>query len=427
MWLWRVGNEPLRAARVLAGERHADQPHDQNPQLEPGEAEILAAANHALTLDLYHALRAGQAADLGFSISAYSIDNAFGMLYAGSLEPAHSEIAQTLHFDLAGEQQHVAHNWLDGELQKRNLPASESGDGDGDVDAVVLQNTNGLWLLDDYADGVSTDFLDLLAIHSDAGMKLAAFDVQPDVERESINAWVSERTGDLIPNLLPQGSIDEFTRLVLVNALYMAAPWIEPFSEGSTQEQDFTRLDAQVVSVEMMRAPALGSAQHAATAEYQAAALPLRGGNLDIVVILPEDFSAFEEGLTPAKLAEVLAELGPETLDLRMPKFELAAAFELTNELKDLGMVAPFSDVTSFDAIHSEIDVIEVVVHNTVIKLDEDGIEAAAATAIGGDGDGDGDPIPPAVMVVDRPFLLAIRDRPTNTLLFFGRVLDPNM
>jgi serpin B len=404
-------------------ELRSEAPHDEDPQLEPGQAEILAIANHTLTLDLYHALRNGEAAGQGFSISAYSIESAFGMLYAGSAEPAHGQIAEAMHFELEGEMQHVAHNWLDAQLEQRNLPAVGGGDGDGDgdveEDAVVLQNTNGLWMLDDYADGVSADFLDLLSIHYDAGMKLAAFDLAPDAEREGINAWVSERTGGLIPELFPMGSINEFTTLVLVNALYLRAPWLEPFSEGAT------RLDNQVVSVEMMRAPLLTSARHAATSEYQAAALPLRGYDLDIVVIMPEEFGSFEDALDQAKLAEVFAALASTPLDLRMPKLQLDAEFELSDELQSLGMAAPFSDQTSFDPIHPETDVIEVVVHNTVIKLDEDGVEAAAATGIGGDGDGDGDPNPPTVMVVDRPYLLAIRDQPTNTLLFFGRVLDP--
>ena len=406
-------------------EVRSEEPHDENPELEPGQAELIAAANHALTLDLYHALRNGEAAGKGFSLSAYSIESAFGMLYAGTLNPARSEIAQTLHFELDGEQQHVAHNWLDAELAKRNLPASEPGDGEGDSDAVELQAANGVWLLAEYADGVSTEFLDLLAIHYDAGVKLADFDIDAEREREGINDWVSDRTNGLIPELFPVDSIHEFTTLVLVNALYLRAPWAEPFAEGLTQEDDFTRLDNQVTSVEMMRAPNLTVARHIATAEYEAAALPLRGYDLEIVVILPQDFGAFESGLDRAKLAEILAALAPVNLDLRMPKLELTAAFELSSELKGLGMDAPFTDITSFDAIHPEIDVIEVVVQNTVLEIDEDGIEAAAATGIGGDGDGDGEPEPPTVMVVDRPFLLAIRDRPTNTLLFFGRVLDP--
>jgi serpin B len=402
----------------------SDEPHDDNPALAPGDVEILAAANHALTLDLYHALRDGEGANKGFSISAYSIESAFGMLHAGSVEPARGQIAQTLHFELEGEQQHVAHNWLDAELEARNLPATP-GEGEVVDDSVVLQNANGLWMLENYADGVSPDFLDLLAIHYDAGMTLADFDTDPDLERESINDWVSERTGGLIPDLFPMGSVNEYTTLILANALYLKAPWVEPFSEGWTQQENFTRLDNQVVPVDMMRGPLLTSVRHVTTLEYQAAALPLRGGDLEIIVILPEDFSSFEDGLDQAKLAEIFSGFGSGLLDLRLPKFDLEAGFELSSELEELGMVAPFSDDTSFDGIHPEIDVIEVVVHNTVIKLDEDGVEAAAATGIGGDGDGDGDPPTPTVMVVDRPFLIAIRDQPTNTLLFFGRVLDP--
>ena len=401
-------------------ELRSEAPHDQNPQLLPGEAEIVAAANHELTLDLYHALRDGDAAGKGFSISAYSVESAFGMLYAGSLDPARSQIADTLHFDLEGDQQHVAHNWLDAQLAARNLPSN------GDEDAVELQTANGVWVLDDYADGVGPEFLDLVSIHYDAGVKLAEFDVDPEAERTGINDWVSERTGGLIPDLFPMGSIHEFTTMVLVNALYMRAPWLVPFSEGYTQQDNFTTLGNQIVSVEMMRAPVLGSSRYAATADYEAVALPLRGYDLQIVVIEPSDFNAFEASLDPESLAQVLDAFQPELLDLRLPKFNLTAAFELSGELKELGMLAPFADTSSFDAIHPETDVIDVVVHNTVIKIDEDGVEAAAATGIGGDGDGDGDPPTPTEVIIDRPFLIAIHDIPTNTLLFFGRVLDPN-
>jgi serpin B len=401
-------------------ELRSEAPHDQNPQLLPDEIETLAAANHALTLELYHALRQGQGADIGFSISAYSIESAFGMLYAGSIDPAHGEIAEALHFDLQGDQQHVAHNWLDAQLAARNIPASPEGEDD----SVALQTANNVWMLDDFADGVSPDFLELLSIHYDTGLQLANFDVQPDVEREEINGWVAERTNGLITDLFGEGSIDEFTTMVLVNALYMRGPWLEPFSEGYTQQQNFTRLDGTEISVEMMRAPMLGVG-HVFDEDYEAVSLPLRGSDLALVVIEPADFAAFEAALDPAALTTVLGSLSGGVIDLRIPKFELEAAFELSNELQGLGMVAPFTDPTSFDAIHPETDTIAVVVHNTVIKIDEDGLEAAAATGIGGDGDGDGEPEPPPIMEIDRPFLLAIHDRPTNTLLFFGRVLEP--
>jgi serpin B len=400
-------------------ELHSEAPHDEDPQLSSEAADALAAANYVMTLDLYHALREGDAAGEGFSVSAYSLSSAFGMLYAGSLEPARAQIAETFGFDLDGDQQHVAHNWLDKQLDSRNLPRNEY------ADSLTLDSANGLWLLDSLADGVSTEYLDTLAVHYDAGVGLADFAGNPERERQRINAWVSERTNSLIPELFPQQAINATTTLVLANALYLKGPWSEPFSEYQTQTRDFTRLDEQVVQVQMMHGP-LRSGPYTATPEYQATALLLRGGDLEVVLILPTDFTAFEANLVPATLTEIFAGLEETLLDLSVPKFELEAAFDLTEELQGLGLVAPFTDPTSFDAIHDAIGVLQVVIHDTVIKVDEEGVEAAAATGINGDGDGDGDPIVPVVMILDRPFLLAVRDRPTDIVLFFGRVLDPS-
>ena len=400
-------------------ELRSEAPHDDDPQLAQDQIDALAAANHALTLDLYHALREGEVAGEGFAISAYSVSSAFGMLYAGSVDPARAQIAESLRFPFAGEQQHVAHNWLDAQLASRNQVDPESGD------ALTLTTSNGLWLLDDLASGVPQDFLDVLAVHYDAGVHLADFTGDPEGEREQINAWVSDRTNALIPELFPEQSIHSLTTLVLVNALYLKGGWAAPFADGLTTAEDFTRLDDQVVSVQMMHAP-LVNAGYAATADYEAVSLTLYGSQLDVVLILPTDFGAFEASLDPATLAELLGSLDAAPLDLRLPRFELDASLELTNELEGLGMLAPFDDDSSFDGIHPDVDHIQVVVHDTVIKVDEDGIEAAAATGIGGDGDGDTEPDPPTVVTFDRPFLLAVRDYPTDTLLFFGRVLDPS-
>jgi serpin B len=401
-------------------EAHSDAKHDEAPSIDANEAETLAADDHALTLDLYHELRAGQAADEGFSISAYSIHSAFGMLYAGAVEPARSEMATTLHFSLAGERQYVAHNWLDAQLDERNLPAV-TGD-EGEQAAVELHSANGVWVLDQLADRISPDYLDLLAIHYDAGVYLAQFDTQPEVERAAINAWVSARTADLIPELFPAGTIEPLTRLVLVNAVYLKAPWADPFVEELTAPAPFYGLDGTESTVDMMHAGDL-SADYGEGPGYQAVALPMRGDALELLVILPDDFGAFEADLDAAMLTNLRDEMSPTIVDLHLPKFELEAQFELTGELQELGMVAPFFDSHSFDAILPELGVITAVVHQTVIKVDEKGTEAAAATGIVvGE---TGIPEPGAEMIVDRPFLLAIRDAPTDTLLFFGRVLAP--
>ena len=401
-------------------EAHSSEPHEEDPQIDASEAETLAADTRALTFDLYHQLRAGQAADRGFSISAFSIHSAFGMLYAGTVDPAREEMAATLHFSLPGERQHVAHNWLDAQLDARNLPATS--DAGGEQAAVELHSANGVWLLDELGDRVSKAYLDTLAIHYDAGVRLARFDTQPEAEREAINAWVAARTADLIPELFPKGVIDTLTRLVLVNALYLKAPWARPFEEEATTQAPFTRLDGSQTQVEMMHHAEL-DAEYGEGPGYQAVALPLRGEALELLIILPADFAAFEAGLDAAGLASLREGMSPAVVDTRVPKFELEAQLELTDELLALGMIAPFVDDHSFDAILEALGVITAVVHQTVIEVDEKGIEAAAATGVVVTETAVIEP--DATIVVDRPFLLAIRDAPTDTLLFFGRVLDP--
>lgn len=395
-------------------------PHDENPQLDAADAATLAADNHALTLDLYHALRDGQLAGQGFSLSAVSIHSAFGMLYAGTVEPARTQMATTLHFSLPGDRLHVAHNWLDAQLVARNLPAED--DTELPQAAVELHPANGVWVLDELREQIEPAYLDVLATHYDAGVFLAQFDTQPEVERVALNAWVSEHTQDLIPELFEEGVIRPDTRMVLANALYLRAPWAEPFFEEATAPAPFHLLDGTTTEVPMMHAGDLG-ASWAEGEGYQAVALPMRGHDLELVVILPDDFAAFEASLDVAGLEDILTGLTPGTVDIGLPRFELEAQMELSPELRALGMVAPFFDDGSFDGIVPRLGVITAVVHQTVLEVDENGTEAAAATGIVV-----GEvslPVPDATIVVDRPFLVAIRDVPTNTLLFFGRVLQP--
>lgn len=392
-------------------------PHDEEPTLDQAEAEALIDSSYALTLELYHRVRASEAADRGFAISAFSIQSAFGMLYGGTVEPARSEMAETLHFSLPGERQHVAHNWLDARLAERNLPATQY------AEAVELRSANGIWVLESFADKIAADYLDLLAVHYDAGVYLGRFDVQPESERVALNAWVSDRTAGLIPALFPAGSIDEDTAMVLVNALYVTAPWAKPFDSGATAPHPFARLDGSEVEVEMMYDLEL-VADYAKGPDYQAIAIPLRGDALELLVIMPDDFASFEAQLDPARLRALRAGMSQTIVATGLPKFELAAELELTNELRELGMNAPFDDDHSFDAIVEKLGVISTVVHQTVIEVDEQGLEAAAATGIVISVTSAVNP--EAKMIVSRPFVIAIRDVPTDTLLFFGRVLDPS-
>jgi serpin B len=397
-------------------------PHDEDPQASADEQQALAADNHALSLDIYHALREGDAAGSGFSVSAYSIQSAFGMLYGGTVEPAATEMATTLHFSLPGERQHVALNWIDRELASRNLPAVGGAEPQ---DPVILQTANGVWVQAELVDGIVPAYLDLLRVHYDTGIALADFANEWEQERLDINLWVSNRTNMLIPELFKPGIIKGGgeTTMVLVNALYLKAPWAVPFNENSTSKADFTRLDGSVVQADMMSKWDL-SGGYGEGEGWRALAIPLRGGQLEMVAVVPDDFAAFEASLDAAKLDEVLGGIEYSLITAEFPRFEIEADLSIKEELQDLGLVTPFDDPSSFDGIMpGGPGVITEVIHHTVIKVDEKGTEAAAATGIVlGE---DGGPEPQYSITVDRPFVLLLRDAPTNTLLFMGRVLDP--
>jgi serpin B len=396
----------------------SDAEREVNPQLTDEESATIAADQQALALDLYHVLRDGQFDGKGFAVSSYSVGAAFGMLYGGTVGDAREQMESTLHFSLGDERQHVAHNWLDQQLAARNM------EGDELFDPVVLETANGVWVAEPLRDEINPAYLDTLAVHYGAGVHLSDFAGDSSGETEAINRWVSLRTTELIPQLFAPGIINPGTTMVLVNALYLKAPWLEPFNESATHKAPFTKLDGTTVEADLMHHSLLNGA-YAAGDGYAAFAIPLRGYSLEVVFVVPDDFAAFEAALDQPTLDALLAGMEGGYVDAYIPRFELETDAALTAELRDeLGMPAPFIDSNSFDDIVPGLGVITAVIHKTVIKVDEKGTEAAAATGIVVGEDG-GEPEAIATFRADKPFLLMIRDRPTQSMLFFGRVLEP--
>ena len=400
-------------------------PRDDYPMPSTQELAALAADQQALALDLYHALRSdlpGQS----FCVSAYSLQHAFGMLYGGSRGEARVQMKAALHFSLEDDRQHVALNWQDQQLERRNLDAIDLPEER--LDPVVLSTANGVWISEIFADEIEPDYLDLLAVNYGVGVYVSDFstDTAAEAERQAINQWVSERTNELIPELFPMGVLGNNTTAVLANALYLKAPWNQPFDTNLTSKQDFSLADGSTVAVDMMSNQAL-RARYGHGPTYAALAIPLRGVALELVLVVPEgDLGEFEAGLDQPSLAALLDGLDWEHVATYLPRFELSAKQNLTKVfIEQLGMPAPFEDAGSFAGIVPEgLDVISDVVHDTVIKVAEHGIEAAAATGVG------------VVVIeaeiepsyefrVDKPFIVMIHDRPTDSLLFLGRVLTP--
>jgi serpin B len=223
--------------------------------------------------------------------------------------------------------------------------------------------------------------------------------------------------------------LNELTRFVLTNALYMKAKWQSPFTKQATKAAPFHRLDGSTATSQQMFAG--GYRRYAAGTGYQAIQLDYVGG-LSMAVIVPDasTFRAFEASLDGARLRAILEALGSTTtyeyVALRMPKFEFRMATPLRATLSTLGMPSAFDELQAdFSRMTPEERVLlHGVAHEAFISVDEEGTEAAAATAVFGGATGG--PSRVIELTIDRPFVFLIRDDQTGAILFFGRVLDPS-
>jgi serpin B len=235
---------------------------------------------------------------------------------------------------------------------------------------------------------------------------------------------VAEQTEGRIEDLIAPGILDSMTRLVLTNAIYFKAAWAQPFNESATQEEAFHLLDGGEVTVPMMHL--IESFGYAAGDGYQVVELPYESHELSMVVLLPDEggFEAFEGSLDAAQVEALLDEVGYRKVALAMPRFEFDAEFSLAETLAGMGMPAAFSDQADFSGMTGTRELfISAVLHKAFVAVDEEGTEAAAATAVAMKLTSV--QTEPVEVRLDRPFIFLIRDIETGTILFLGRVVDP--
>jgi len=393
-------------------------PHELSPQVLESDLAQLVAGNSALAFDLYH-----QAASDGENMfySPYSISIALAMTSAGAAGNTAVQTAQTLHFTLPADRLHPAFNQLALALESRSKV-----EGLKPGEAFQLSVANSLWGQSGFH--FEQPFLDVLGRNYAAGMRLVDYRRDPEAARGAINNWVSQSTNQKIQNIIPPGALDELTRLVLANAVYFKAAWAEPFDEKKTQPDTFHLLDGSGVPVDMMYQST--SLEAMLGDGYRAVALPYAGGQLSMLVLLPdaERFSDVEGRLKAGMVAETEAALQPVEVDLSLPKYKFEWSMELSKELKSLGMTDAFDpDRADFSGMDGARDLyISLILHKAFVSVDENGTEAAAATvAVVEAMSMPANPVEPMQFKADRPFLFLIRDNPTGSILFMGRVTNP--
>ncbi|WP_437917069.1 serpin family protein [Sorangium sp. So ce302] len=381
------------------------------PSVSDADHEALADGNTAFALDLYARLGSGPGRNVFYS--PYSVSSALAMTYAGARTETAAEMASALHFTLPQERLHPAFNALDLALESRGEVA-DGQDGEG----FRLNIANALW--GQAGHPFLPSFLDVLAENYGAGINLVDF-ARSNEAREMINGWVAERTWGRIKDLVPEGAVSASTQLVLTNTIYFNAAWKFPFKEGATDIADFTLVDGSPISVSMMTGTA--EVRYGEGDGYAAVEMPYDGDELSMVLVLPSDIEAFDEGLDSARLDGVLGSLEPRNVTIELPIFRVESTFDLIPPLKDMGMTAAFGDA-DFSGIDGQGGLfISGVVHKAFVSVDEVGTEAAAATAVILDESG---PPEPAAIRFDRPFFFFIRDNATSAILFVGRVADPS-
>lgn len=408
---------------------------DSDEKRLPGSDPALAAAKiNLFGADLLDALGADSPSD-NVIISPLSVATTLAMAAAGASGLTDYEMGIVLGASAfisvesgnpVGDflrDYHPSMNALLQSLADRNR--SDDGDEFHQSRRVRLELANALWAQSGYS--WKRAFLDTLAQQYGTGVHTADFATDPDGARTDVNRWVSDATDDRITELVPAGDLTELTRLVLINAVDLAADWQTRFTSTSTEPAEFTSATGDVVTVEMMHlSERLGAAQGDGWVGVE---LPYAFGELSMVIAIPDQAPAGAEDPDNGvpTIDEVVERLEVRDVNLGLPIFELDHTTSLAEVLSQLGMPKAFTTEADFSGMtDDEPLLISDVVHRAIISVDENGTRATAATAVevmaGGLPPDKQDPIE---IVVDRPFTFWLRDTVTGVVIFTGRVNNP--
>ena len=378
------------------------------PAASPEDIAAVVDGNNTFALELYQQL-AGASEDNLFC-SPYSVSTALAMTYAGARGNTAVQMAETLHFPLSAEDFHTA---MGGLIDQINDPAREG---------YSLAVANRLWGQVGYP--FLPEFLGTVEENYGAGLEQMDFIGAPEPSRLTINQWVEDQTSNKIKDLLPPDGISPQTRLVLTNAIYFLGDWQYKFDPELTTDTPFYTAPDENIILPMMH-----QEQDLRYAEYdglQVIEFPYNNEELSLVALLPEDIDglpALEQSLTSESLDTYLDGLSETSVSVHLPKFEMTCKFELRDALTAMGMTDAFTGAADFSGIDGTRSLfISKILHKAFIQLDEEGTEAAAATAVVMEYSS-ADPLPE--FRADHPFLFLIRDNVTDSILFLGRVMEP--
>jgi serpin B len=343
--------------------------------------------------------------------SPYSLSTALAMTYAGARGNTEKQMATALHFTLPGKRLHSTF----GTLQKQLIQDEKSR-------SYQLFLANALW-------GPKSitplkEFLDLNQYYYGAGFSQLDFANETEKSRQIINSWVKEKTKEKIKELIPQGGVNGLTLLVLTNAIYFKGEWKTKFEKKDTERADFAISAKDKVEIDLMHITE--NFKYYTDERLEVIELPYKGDELSMLVFLPKETEGIKETentLTAESINVLLPKMKTTKVDVYFPKFKMTwGTFSLNKTLAALGMPDAFSGAADFSGIYGGRGIwISDVFHKAFVEVNEEGTEAAAATAVVLV---KSDHIAP-VFCADHPFIFIIKDNRSGSILFMGRVMNP--
>ncbi len=386
-------------------------PHlDDTGSTSQGIQEVVNA-NNQFALDLY--LKINESEEGNVFYSPYSIFSALAMTYEGAKGQTAEEMKSVFHFP-------------DNDVLRPNFAAIYNGINEGSK-SYELRTGNALWgqidfpFQEDYINRVGTYY----------GGKVANLDFvnEPEKSRLTINGFIEDQTNDKIKDLIPAGALDALTKLVLTNAIYFKGEWEWEFDESRTHNRNFSITPENVVQTPMMHMkPGKAIFKYTDLEDLQILELPYKGDKISMLILLPrENLSVIEPSLTVEKLSEYKNQMWETDFEeIFIPKFEFDTKYFMREILSSLGMPTAFDEFNAdFSGMTLETQLqISDVIHQGYVKVDEEGTEATAATAVFMVTIGP-EPPPKPIFNADHPFIFIIQEQDTGNILFMGKVTDP--
>lgn len=376
------------------------------PEVSAADLDAVVDGNNKFALDLFAHISSGRD---NLFFSPVSISTALAMTYGGAGGKTEAEMRKVLHFALKEEKLHQAFAALAGKMESKENRLSVAN---------RLWGQKGLKFHE--------AFLTLTSQYYGAELQQLDFKNATEAARKTINAWVEEKTEDKIIELIKPGLLGSLTFLVLTNAIYFKGAWESKFDEKHTKDAFFTPLEGKKVKVPMMHQEE--DINYASVDDLQILEMPYAGEEMSMVVLLPGQSSSLdnlEKSLTWENLNTWLSALQKQKVEVFLPSFKMTSGFLLGDALRSMGMESPFSakDADFSGIADAEVFFLSEVIHKAYVDVNEEGTEAAAATAVMVKGAKP--PGQPPVFRADRPFLFLIMEKSSGSILFIGRLANP--